>query len=437
MDPYEDFVRKLLRLAGKMYFEWAEGELRDFGEAVHNWLYSVIAQPTRNWREGLNAVLAEQEAKGRILVPASRQALIEHLQQWEATVDWNALASQAETERRSTADDRSSLLQPSAALRPTRIGLDTPQGDIEQLAAAQPPPSGGRGDQSQFAREAEEIVSDVTGLPRNEGPRRQKIPGSGKKGFRIPDFPVRGPQGSVRQRGTIIEVKASRDKKFGKLSGLSRQQIRDAVEFVRSLRDKASLVKDPTFKSLLENAHVEVFSDLPQPTRGEFWKLMRKGVLDWKAIPRSAPVNETLARGARSTIPTAPRSPGKPGVGTAANFALGIVASLAEAGVADAVYRDAASVLKDLLQKIEKNGDASDQDWAAIEEKLKEITNMKQSTLGYLGEVMTYGQGSLKEKQAMAMMSLAFDLGKKFGYQNKRTWGDIFQGRFGRFEKKD
>ena len=90
MDPYEEFVRKLLRLAGKMWFEWAEGELWDFGQAVHNWLYSVIAQPTRNWREGLNAVLAEQEAKGRILVPQSRQALVE--QDERVTVDRKAVA---------------------------------------------------------------------------------------------------------------------------------------------------------------------------------------------------------------------------------------------------------------------------------------------------------------------------------------------------------
>jgi hypothetical protein len=95
MDPYEDFVRKLLRLAGKMYFEWAEGELWDFGQAVHNWLYTVIAQPTRNWREGLNAVLAEQEAKGRILMPESRRALVEHMERWEAAVDWAAVVGES------------------------------------------------------------------------------------------------------------------------------------------------------------------------------------------------------------------------------------------------------------------------------------------------------------------------------------------------------
>jgi hypothetical protein len=89
-----------------------------------------------------------------------------------------------------------------------------------------------------------------------------------------------------------------------------------------------------------------------------------------------------------------------------------------------------------LLQQIAQNGDANGQDWTAIEGKLKEIASMKQSTLGHVWEVITYGQGSLKEKQAMAMMSLAWDLGKKFGYENKRTWGDVFDGRFGHFERK-
>jgi hypothetical protein len=115
-------------------------------------------------------------------------------------------------------------------------------------------------------------------------------------------------------------------------------------------------------------------------------------------------------------------------VGATANIALGIVASLAEAGVAESVYRDAASVLTDLLQQIAQNGDADEQNWTAIEGKLKEIASMKQSILGYVGEFMSYGQGSLKEQQATAMMSLALDLGKKFGYENKRTWGDVFQG---------
>jgi hypothetical protein len=204
---------------------------------------------------------------------------------------------------------------------------------------------------------------------------------------------------------------------------------------VRRLQGKAGLVKDPALKAVLENAHVKVFSDLPLPERGTFARLIKQEILVWEQIPRTS-ASRAATRGARSAISSSTRSIGKPGVGATANIALGIVASLAEAGVAESVYRDAASVLKDLLQQIEQNGDADEKDWQEIDEKLKEIANMKQPVVGYLGEVMSYGQGSLKEKQAMAMMLLAWDLGKKFGYDNKKTWGDIFQGRFGSFEKK-
>jgi hypothetical protein len=239
----------------------------------------------------------------------------------------------------------------------------------------------------------------------------------------------------VRQVGAVIEVKASRGTKFGDLSGLSRQQIKDAVEFVRRLQGKAVLVKDPALKAVVENAHVKVFSDLPLPKRGTFARLIKQEILVWEQIPRTS-VRGAASRGARSAIPSSTRSIGKPGVGATANIALGIVASLAEAGVAESLYRDAVSVLTDLLQQIAQNGDADEQDWTVIEGKLKEIASMKQSILGYIGEFMSYGQGSLKEQQAMALMSLALDLGEKFGYENKKTWGDVFQGRFGHFEKK-
>ncbi|MEX1027029.1 MAG: RHS repeat-associated core domain-containing protein, partial [Candidatus Paceibacterota bacterium] len=145
----------------------------------------------------------------------------------------------------------------------------------------------GRGSQKAFADEAEQIVSDATGIPRNpQGAGQQTIPGTGRGGVRIPDLKVRGAQGSVRLRGSVVEVKASRGTTFGDLSSRSRDQIRDAVDYVQRLRSKASLVKDPEFKDLLRRARVEVFSDLPAPKSGEFADLLRDGLLEWKLIPR-------------------------------------------------------------------------------------------------------------------------------------------------------
>jgi RHS repeat-associated protein len=145
----------------------------------------------------------------------------------------------------------------------------------------------GRGDQSAFAKKAETLVSEHTGVPRNpQGPGQQTIPGTGPGGFRVPDLKVRGHQGSFRLRGTVIEVKASRGSTFGELSQRSRQQRVDAVTYARRLRARAEMVKDPQVRAVLENAHVEVFSDVAAPVRGKYADLIEEGLIEWKAIPR-------------------------------------------------------------------------------------------------------------------------------------------------------
>jgi RHS repeat-associated protein len=148
-------------------------------------------------------------------------------------------------------------------------------------------PSGGtkRGNQKPFADSAEELVSKHTGVPLNEA--GQTIPGSGKGGVRVPDFPVRGPKGSIRHRGSVMEVKASHLKNFGDMSSRSRKQILDMVAYARRLRARAGMVQDPKYRKILENAHVEVFSDLAAPTSGRFFRLIEQGLIKWRPIPRS------------------------------------------------------------------------------------------------------------------------------------------------------
>ena len=146
---------------------------------------------------------------------------------------------------------------------------------------------------------------------------------------------------------------------------------------------------------------------------------------------RLEPVSATV----HPTIDPAPKSIGKPGLGALENVALGVMISLVEASIADTIYKDAAETLNGLLEQIAKNDEADEKEWQAIGDKLKEIANMKQSWLGYLGEFMSYGQGSLPEQQAMEMVSLALDLARKHGYKNVRTLGDWFDGRFGHFER--
>jgi len=99
-------------------------------------------------------------------------------------------------------------------------------------------------------------------------------------------------------------------------------------------------------------------------------------------------------------VRSSPQSVGKPGLGAARNLALGVIASLAEAGVAESAYHDTARMLDDLLSQIAKNDDADEAEWEAIRDKLNEIANMKQSWLGAAWEFVSFGQRSVVEKQA-------------------------------------
>ncbi len=160
-------------------------------------------------------------------------------------------------------------------------------GDSPSTTSASSPTR--RGDQSAFSRSAEEAVSEATGTPRNVSPHGPgRIPGSGPGGARYPEtLRFRGRDGSIRTRGTVIEIKASAaGQTFGDLPARGRQQIVDAVDYAQLLREKASLVKDPNVRELLSNARVEIFSDLPKPTRGKFARLIERGLVEWKPIPR-------------------------------------------------------------------------------------------------------------------------------------------------------
>jgi hypothetical protein len=314
--------------------------------------------------------------------------------------------------------------------------LDDESAGRERYAIGAPSVPRGEMTPSELSKSAEQIISELTGLPLNKpGPHQQRIPGSGPGGYRIPDFPVRGPHGSVRKFGAVIEVKASTGTRFGQLSGRSRHQLLDYVKLVQRPRDKATLVKDPVVRELLQNAHVRFHTDLPMPKSGPFAELIEQDVLHWKAIPW--PISEP--RTAIEPYPSVkePTSTvGKPSLGVLENVALGIMISLAEANVASEAYKHSHAALKSLLDQITQNRDATESESHDITKKLADIANMKQSSAGFSWEFITYGQGSVPERQAQAMQILAFELADKYGYRNVRTWGDFIHGRYGHYERK-
>jgi hypothetical protein len=206
-------------------------------------------------------------------------------------------------------------------------------------------------------------------------------------------------------------------------------------------------------KILLQKARVEVFSDLPQPKGGRFAKLIDRELLQWNTIPRQGP--PTVAKGATAVVgksignrgPVRPsvrpritgtqsRVIGRLGAGAIKSVAMGIAISLIEANVANDMFRDSAASLNELLQDLEENEEVDEAGWKDIEIRLREIANMRQSILGYVWEFVSYGQGSLAEKQALAMMVFTGELADKYGYRSTRTWLDMLRGEVTRYEKQ-
>ncbi len=412
-----------------------EDALKPFARALDCFLATLFqARLPADWRQQWHAFVAEQAAKEFFVNPQSVRELEEWIEAWARFCGLLPLEESriedAQSKANASSDESKNPTKypsvPGAALLPSIGESEGPEPTVVAPENPAPPLPAGRGDQTEFGTGAEDIVSEEVGIPRNpQGPGQQTIPGSGKRKIRIPDLLVRGPDGSLYLRGTVVEVKASGKTKFGNLSGPSRKQIEDAVKYVTRLREKAGIVKDPRLRALLEHARVEVFSDLDKPTVGKFAEFIEQQLLEWKPIPRVPNV-----------VPYVPTSIGKPRLGLAENIALGLVISLAEAGVANAVYRESVAVLTDLLKLIAKNGDADESGWQEIEAKVRKIGDMQQSWLGLAWEVLTYGQGSLQEKQAIAMMMLASDLADRYGYVNKKSWSDLLTGGQGHFEKE-
>jgi RHS repeat-associated protein len=148
---------------------------------------------------------------------------------------------------------------PGVELRPLSDPLHRPSRSVDQgtPAAGTEVPSGGAANVAK-GRAAEEAVSDAIGVPRNAGPGRVTVPGSGRGGFRIPDFP---PQVTIRMRGSIVEVKD--------IQGLAiTPQLRDLAAFAQS-----------------RGAVLEIFTSAPVPVRGALADLIGSGVVRVKPLP--------------------------------------------------------------------------------------------------------------------------------------------------------
>jgi RHS repeat-associated protein len=71
----------------------------------------------------------------------------------------------------------------------------------------------------------EDAVAQVLGIGRNIGPGRVTVPGTGRGGFRVPDF---APALTIRLRGTVVEVKNYAGDLY------ITQQLRDLIRYARS-----------------------------------------------------------------------------------------------------------------------------------------------------------------------------------------------------------
>jgi hypothetical protein len=102
----------------------------------------------------------------------------------------------------------------------------------------------------------EQAVSEAVGVPRNAGPGRATVPGTGRGGFRVPDF---DPSVTITLRGSVIEVK--------NVQNLSMTpQLRDLVDY--AVRNGATL---------------EIFTNAPSPG-GQLGRLVSDGTVVLRSI---------------------------------------------------------------------------------------------------------------------------------------------------------
>ena len=110
-------------------------------------------------------------------------------------------------------------------------------------------------------RNAENAVSNATGVPVNRGAGRQIVPGTGRGGYRIPDMQVFGPNASLSRRGSIIEVK-----NVSRLTGT--KQIRDLAQAAQDI-----------------GGHLEIFTNASIPQKGNLARLIKSGHVVIRQIP--------------------------------------------------------------------------------------------------------------------------------------------------------
>ncbi len=86
IEAYMNATLDVLRLAGQMFLQRIDYELRRFGEDLLDFINDLDRHPRRDWRERFDAFLADQTARGREITPESRRELIIYLEMWDRNV---------------------------------------------------------------------------------------------------------------------------------------------------------------------------------------------------------------------------------------------------------------------------------------------------------------------------------------------------------------
>jgi hypothetical protein len=84
-EAYHVEATAALTLLGRLWSEKIAAELWRYSESLNNWLHDVLKDPSADWRERLEAFIAEQEAAGFFLSPESYADLVAYLEKWSNT----------------------------------------------------------------------------------------------------------------------------------------------------------------------------------------------------------------------------------------------------------------------------------------------------------------------------------------------------------------
>jgi hypothetical protein len=118
-EAYHVEATAALTLLGRLWLEKITYQLWNYAESLNDWLHELSKHPAPDWRERLEAFIAEQEAAGFILSPESHADLVAYLENWAGGNLVTARSEPSDSPEVQVAAHTSAKKQPSEEPQPS------------------------------------------------------------------------------------------------------------------------------------------------------------------------------------------------------------------------------------------------------------------------------------------------------------------------------